>query len=68
MMPHAVTPARRTAAGASALVAYALPLPLAYVALGAANGALLGEAIDLRFALASALVLGGIAAVVLTRR
>ncbi len=40
------------------------------VPLVAALGALvlLGEAIDLRFALASALVLGGIAAVVLTRR
>jgi drug/metabolite transporter (DMT)-like permease len=34
-------PARRIAAGASALVAYALPFSLAYVALGAATGALL---------------------------
>jgi drug/metabolite transporter (DMT)-like permease len=34
-------PARRTAAGATALVAYALPFSLAYVALGAATGALL---------------------------
>lgn len=42
-----------------------LSVPLV-AALGAL--ALLGEAIDLRFALASALVLGGIAAVVLTRR
>ena len=34
-------PARRIAAGATALVAYALPFSLAYVALGAATGALL---------------------------
>lgn len=34
-------PARRIAAGAAALVAYALPFSLAYVALGAATGALL---------------------------
>ncbi|MBW6455471.1 MAG: DMT family transporter [Trueperaceae bacterium] len=38
---HAATPARRIAAGATALVAYALPFSLAYVALGAATGALL---------------------------
>ena len=39
--PHAATPARRIAAGATALVAYALPFSLAYVTLGAATGALL---------------------------
>jgi drug/metabolite transporter (DMT)-like permease len=47
----------------AATVQLAVPLVAALGAL-----ALLGEAIDLRFALASALVLGGIAAVVLTRR
>jgi len=39
--PHAMPPTRRIAAGATALVAYALPFSLAYVALGAATGALL---------------------------
>ena len=39
--PPAATPARRIAVGAGALVAYALPFSLAYVALGAATGALL---------------------------